>query len=105
MAEDELQSVVGTVADRIHGVKRGELIAPESGLVWAAVEGAAGPDAKDVHEGERERFSVGVALCGPRVVEDGLGCVFSDVVHSFHVGKDMLEVGDGRNVIVYLDTA
>ena len=55
MAEGELERVVGAVADRVHGVKGGELIAPEGGLVGAAVEGTAGEDAKDVGDGQRKR--------------------------------------------------
>jgi len=41
MAQGELQRVVGTVADRVHGVDRGELVAPKCGLFgakWSSIK-------------------------------------------------------------------
>jgi hypothetical protein len=82
-------------------VERGELAAPEGGLVGAAVERAAGEDAEDVEKRQRKRFAVGVAFRRPGVVEDGLGGAFARIVLVLHVGEDILEVRDRGNVVVH----
>ena len=104
MAEGKLQRVVGAVADGGHGVERGELVAPEGGLVCAARgERTAGENAKDVENRQPQGFAVSVALRRPGIVEGGLGGVFAHVVRVLHVGKYILEVGNCRNVVVHFD--